>query len=168
MGKNSTRARARAARDGRSGRHPKGWERSADDRKSAASKKEKRLRNARDVGKLARNQIVRGAVVWSWVPYQEDPNVGKSRPAIVITVDVVTRTVEAIPITTARASGVWWGRRSLDWEALGLSRPAAATRRILTLPWESLTLRYSVMSEVDVAALDKWARLARASRRTAT
>ncbi|MCX6505443.1 MAG: type II toxin-antitoxin system PemK/MazF family toxin [Actinobacteria bacterium] len=158
MGKNSTRARARAARDGRTGHHPKGWERSSNEHKAAASMRSKWARDAREIKHLARNQIVRGAVVWSWVPYVEDSNSGKSRPAVVVSVNFAERTVVAIPVATARASSVWWGRRSLNWEELGFSRPVAAMRRRVILPWESLTMRYSVMPEDDVNALEQWAK----------
>ena len=158
MGKNSTRARARAARDGRTGHHPKGWESDYETRKFKSRSGTKRTRDALEIKHLARNQIVRGAVVWSWVPYVEDSSAGKSRPAVVVSVNFAERTVLAIPVATARASSVWWGRRSLNWEELGFSRPVAAMRRRVVLPWESLTMRYSVMPEDDVNALEQWAK----------
>jgi PemK-like, MazF-like toxin of type II toxin-antitoxin system len=62
-----------------------------------------------------------GEVVWAWVPYEEDPSVGKDRPVLVIGLD--GNDLAAVPLTSRGGRpgefmlgrGAWDGRRKVSW-----------------------------------------------------
>jgi hypothetical protein len=65
-----------------------------------------------------------GEIVWTWVPYEDDPSQGKDRPVLVIACN--RQTVIALPLTSkdhdhdaaqeARAGRVWMDVGTGDWD----------------------------------------------------
>ncbi len=54
-----------------------------------------------------------GEIVWAWVPYEEDPNVGKDRPLLVIGHADAPGHFVALMLSTRDRAGEW------GWVALG-------------------------------------------------
>jgi hypothetical protein len=74
----------------------------------------------RSVSRVARGALVPGAVVWTWVPFEEDNRNGKFRPAVVVS-PARDGTMMVVPCATLRDGG-----RAVPiqhWETAGLTRP---------------------------------------------
>jgi hypothetical protein len=60
-----------------------------------------------------------GEVVWTWVPYEEDPNQGKDRPVVVIgSIGGDEQRLAVVPVTSHSPEG----RNPRDWVAIGSGR----------------------------------------------
>lgn len=89
------------------------------------------LRRARPV---ARTRLSRGTVVWARIPYVDDPDGSKLRPAVVASID--GRTVTVLPITSSLKDSVRQSAHYVtlrDWEEAGLTRPCLVTRRLVAV-----------------------------------
>jgi hypothetical protein len=88
----------------------------------------------RRVRPVARNRLVRGAVIWARVPYVDEPDDSKMRPAVVVGVD--GRTVHVLPITSSQKDSVRQSSLYIllrDWAQAGLTRPCLVTRRLVDI-----------------------------------
>lgn len=82
-----------------------------------------------------------GEVVWTWVPYEDDPSMGKDRPVVIIgrTGDVLT----GVPLTSNSSTGGRRGRGGPDeavpvgsgpWDSKGRPSYARVDRLIAVTP----------------------------------
>ena len=89
------------------------------------------LRRARPV---ARTRLSRGTVVWARIPFTEDPDGSKLRPAVVVSIE--GRTVTVLPITSSLKDSVQRSPHYValrDWADAGLTRPCLVTRRLVAV-----------------------------------
>lgn len=89
------------------------------------------LRRARPV---ARTRLSRGTVVWARIPFVDDPDGSKLRPAVVVSID--GRTVTVLPITSSLKDSVQRSPHYValrDWAEAGLTRPCLVTRRLVAV-----------------------------------
>lgn len=89
------------------------------------------LRRARPV---ARTRLSRGTVVWARIPFVDDPDGSKLRPAVVAAID--GRTVTVLPITSSLKDSVQRSSHYValhDWADAGLTRPCLVTRRLVVV-----------------------------------
>ncbi len=104
-----------------------------------------------------------GEVVWTWVPYEEDPTQGKDRPVLVLAVG--GGRITALPLTSkdhdrdeeqeARAGRLWMDVGTGDWDRQ--HRPSEVRlNRVLNLSdnvrREGAALPRAIFDEVLVAA----------------
>jgi hypothetical protein len=81
----------------------------------------------RSVSRVPRGALVPGAIVWTWVPFEEDNRNGKFRPAVIIS-PARDGTMSVVPCATRRDGG-----RLVPiehWETAGLTRPGGFQPRI--------------------------------------
>jgi hypothetical protein len=94
------------------------------------------LAELRRVRPVARTRLSRGTVVWARIPFVDDPDGSKLRPAVVAAID--GRTVTVLPITSSQKDSVRQSASSLyvllrDWADAGLTRPCLVTRRFVDI-----------------------------------
>jgi hypothetical protein len=107
------------------------------------------LRRARPV---ARTRLTRGTVIWARVPYVEDPDDSKLRPAVVSSID--GRTVSVLPVTSSQKDSVRQSSFYIllrDWADAGLTRPCLVTRRLVEIDIIDVATVAGALSDVDVA-----------------
>jgi hypothetical protein len=107
------------------------------------------LRGARPI---ARTRLSRGTVIWARVPFTDDPDGSKLRPAVVASLD--GRTVTVLPVTSSQKESV---RQSplyvllSDWAAAGLTRPCLVARRAVEIDVIDVATVAGALSDDDVA-----------------
>jgi hypothetical protein len=101
------------------------------------------------VRRVPRTQLVRGAVVWAHVPYEED-NGEKSRPAVVV--ELRGRDLTLLPATTSRSRHLFTGRyiEVHDLAAAGLSRATAIRTTPVTVDIIEVINIIGALSGTDV------------------
>jgi hypothetical protein len=107
------------------------------------------LRRARPV---ARTRLTRGTVVWARIPYVEDREDSKLRPAVVLSLD--GRTVSVLPVTSSQKDSVRLSDLYVllhDWADAGLTRPCLVTRRIVAIDVIDVATVAGVLSADDAA-----------------
>ena len=100
-------------------------------RGSARARVVAELRRARPV---ARTRLSRGTVVWARIPFVDDPDGSKLRPAVVASID--GRAVSVLPITSSQKESVRQSAHYVllrDWAEAGLTRPCLVTRRLVAI-----------------------------------
>ena len=156
MGRNSKRARDRFDRASKN-RCPKASRRHAGNSKTRREA-EARLKAATTIGRLPRTLVARGRVTWTWVPYMENPQEGKSRPVVILDVNWDTDQVEVAMLSTTPTSDPR-GRYSLtDWDQYGLTRPTAVLHRRLWVPVESCTTNVGYIPDAVLESAGKFHR----------
>lgn len=83
---------------------------------------------------VARTRLSRGTVVWARIPFLDDPDGSKVRPAVVASID--GRTVAVLPITSSLKDSVQRSPHYValrDWADAGLTRPCLVTRRLIAV-----------------------------------
>jgi hypothetical protein len=109
------------------------------------------LRRARPV---ARTSLRCGTVVWAWIPFPDQPDKHKARPAVVR--ELLAHRVRVHPITSSTKESV---RRSdlyvalEDWVAAGLSRPCLVDRRAVDLELADVTSVAGCLGQADLERL---------------
>jgi hypothetical protein len=107
------------------------------------------LRRARPV---ARTVLTPGTVVWARIPYVDQPDASKARPAVVA--GVVGREVRLLPVTSSTKDSVRQSPlyvRLDDWAAAGLNRPCLVTRRAVTVDIIDVTTVVGNLGDGDAA-----------------
>jgi len=104
-----------------------------DDRRRARGRGHTRARVVADLRRarpVARTRLSRGTVVWARVPFIDDPDGSKLRPAVVVSID--GRTVTVLPITSSLKDSVQRSSHYValrEWAEAGLTRPCLVARR---------------------------------------
>ena len=79
-----------------------------------------------------------GEVVWTWVPYEEDPRTGKDRPVLVVgtATDAPTGTLAVLPLTSRDRSGQpgWVALGPGRWDAQGRASSVRVDRVLAVAP----------------------------------
>ena len=107
------------------------------------------LRRARPV---ARSVLREGTVVWARIPYRDQPDASKARPAVVSGVD--GRTVHLLPVTSSSKDSVRLSPLAVlltDWAAAGLNRPCIVTRAAVDVDIIDVTTVIGCLAECDRA-----------------
>jgi hypothetical protein len=108
-----------------------------DDRRRGRGRGSTRARvigELRRVRPVARTRLSRGTVVWARIPFLDDPDASKLRPAVVASID--GRTVTVLPITSSLKDSVQRSPHYIalrDWADAGLTRPCLVTRRLVAV-----------------------------------
>ena len=106
------------------------------------------LRRARPV---ARTRLSRGTVVWARIPFVDDPDGSKLRPAVVSSIE--GRTVTVLPVTSSQKDSVRQSSLYVllrDWADAGLTRPCLVTRRFVAIDMIDVATVAGQLSDDDV------------------
>lgn len=123
----------------------------SDRRPVAASRSHRVCVAVRSVSRVPRRALVPGAVVWTWVPFEEDSSNGKFRPAVVVS-PASGGTVKVVACVTLRDTA-----RAVPiehWEAAGLTRPGGFQPRIAEVDVRDCTEVVGHLSNEDAERLE--------------
>ena len=101
---------------------------------------------------MARTRLTPGTVVWARVPFVDDPDRSKARPAVVS--EVVGREVRLLPVTSSTKDSVRCSPLYVpleDWESAGLSRPCLVTRKVVIVDVIDVTTVVGTLGALDQA-----------------
>ena len=117
-----------------------------------SSDRERVLADLRRARPVARTRLSRGTVVWARIPYVEDPDDSKLRPAVVASVE--GRSVGVLPVTSSQKDSVRQSSLYVllrDWADAGLTRPCLVTRRLVEIDLIDVATVAGALSDEDMA-----------------
>ena len=110
------------------------------------------LADLRRVRPVARSRLSPGTVVWARVPYVDDPDGSKLRPAVVAGLE--GRTLAVLPVTSSQKDSVRQSSLYVllrDWADAGLTRPCLVTRRVVEIDLIDVATVAGALSDDDMA-----------------
>lgn len=95
-----------------------------------------------------------GTVVWARIPFQDEPDTTKARPAVVLAAR--SDEVDLVPLTSSRRRIDFGAVELQDWAQAGLTRPCGLARRIVTVSRRIDILNViGALSDIDHVHLDQ-------------